>query len=127
MREKRFRTNDLVKFDYSDIGEYIDENHTDRPLRNDEVCKLLNELHEENQQLKNDCGILVQSNQEYRKENEQLRRLFEEKEQLITINLTEEIKRLEKMIWKIQWRFQQEVGIEKAKEHYREIDKEMEE
>ena len=41
--------------------------------------------------------------------------------------LQEEIKRLEKMMWKIQWRFQQEVGIEKAKEHYREIDKEMEE
>ena len=72
MSEERFRVNDLVKFDYSEIGEYLDENHTDRPLRNDEVCKLLNELHEENQQLKNDCGILVQSNQEYRKENKQL-------------------------------------------------------
>lgn len=49
-------------------------------------------------------------------------------EQQITITaLKEEIKRLEKMIWKIQWRFQQEVGIEKAREHYREIDKEMEE
>ena len=41
------------------------------------------------------------------------------------LNLELEIKRLEKMIWKIQWRFQQEVGIEKAREHYREIDKEM--
>lgn len=70
--KKRFRTNDLVKFDYSEIGEYVDENHTDKPLRNDEVCKLLNELHEENQELKNDCSILVQSNQEYRKENKQL-------------------------------------------------------
>lgn len=70
--KKRFRTNDLVKFDYSEIGEYVDEEHTDTPLRNDEVCKLLNELHEENQRLKNDCSILVQSNQEYRKENEQL-------------------------------------------------------
>lgn len=43
------------------------------------------------------------------------------------IELQEETKRLEKMIWKIQWRFQQEVGIEKAREHYREIDKEMQE
>ena len=43
MSEKRFRVNDLVKYDYSEIGEYIDENHTDRPLRNDEVCDLLNE------------------------------------------------------------------------------------
>ena len=71
---ERFRVNELVKYNYSEIGEYIDENHTDRPLRNDEVCKLLNELHEENQQLKNDCSILVQSNQEYRKENEQLQK-----------------------------------------------------
>ena len=43
MSEKRFRVNDLVKYNYSEIGEYIDENHTDRPLRNDEVCDLLNE------------------------------------------------------------------------------------
>lgn len=40
---KRFRVNDLVKYDYSQIGEYIDENHTDRPLRNDEIVALLNE------------------------------------------------------------------------------------
>lgn len=40
---KKFRVNDLVKYDYSEIGEYIDENHTDKPLRNDEVCDLLNE------------------------------------------------------------------------------------
>lgn len=48
--------------------------------------------------------------QQFKEENEQLK---------------EEIKRLEKIIWKIQWRFQQEVGIEKAKEHYQKIDKEM--
>ena len=47
-------------------------------------------------------------------------------QQATIIKQDEEIKRLEKMIWKIQWRFQQEVGIEKAREHYREIDKEME-
>lgn len=49
---KRFRVNDLVKFNYSEIGEYVDENHTDRPLRNDEVCDLLNGLSEENEQLR---------------------------------------------------------------------------
>ena len=43
MSEKRFRVNDLTKFNYSEIGEYVDENHTPVPLRNDEVCKLLNE------------------------------------------------------------------------------------
>ena len=42
MSEERFRTNDLVKFDYSEIGEYVDEKHTDTPLRNDEICNLLN-------------------------------------------------------------------------------------
>ena len=52
MTEKRFRVNDLVKYNYSEIGEYIDENHTDRPLRNDILVELLNELHEENQELK---------------------------------------------------------------------------
>lgn len=51
MTTKRFRVNDLVKYNYSEIGEYIDENHTDRPLRNDELVELLNELHEENQLL----------------------------------------------------------------------------
>lgn len=43
MNKKQFRVNDLVKFNYSEIGEYIDENHTDTPLRNDEVVDLLNE------------------------------------------------------------------------------------
>lgn len=52
MTEKRFRVNDLVKYNYSEIGEYIDKNHTDRPLRNDELVELLNELHEENQELR---------------------------------------------------------------------------
>ena len=42
MNEKKFRVNDLVKFNYSEVGEYVDENHTDRPLRNDEVVDLLN-------------------------------------------------------------------------------------
>lgn len=53
---KRFRVNDEVKYNYSEIGEYIDENHTDKPLRNDEVVELLNELHEENERLKSDLA-----------------------------------------------------------------------
>lgn len=39
---EKYRVNDIVKYSYSDIGEYVDENHTDRPLRNDEVVNLLN-------------------------------------------------------------------------------------
>lgn len=85
--KKRFQTNDLVKFNYSEIGEYVDEEHTPTPLRNDELCKLLNELHEENQRLKNDCSILVQSNQEYKEENEQLKayKLYEDNKRLQSI------------------------------------------
>lgn len=58
MTAKRFRVNELVKYNYSEIGEYIDENHTDKPLRNDEVAELLNELHKENEQLKSENNIL---------------------------------------------------------------------
>ena len=39
----KYRVHDFVKFNYSEIGEYIDENHTDKPLRNDELVDLLNE------------------------------------------------------------------------------------
>lgn len=52
MTEKKYRIHDWVKFQYSEIGEYIDENHTDRPLRNDEIVDLLNEQHEEKEYLK---------------------------------------------------------------------------
>lgn len=45
MTEKKYRVNDLVKYGYSEIGEYIDEMHTDNPLRNDEIVDLLNEQH----------------------------------------------------------------------------------
>lgn len=38
----KYRVHNWVKFHYSEIGEYIDENHTDRPLRNDEIVDLLN-------------------------------------------------------------------------------------
>lgn len=75
MNEKRFylENDEWVKYEYSEIREYVDEKHISIPLRNDELCKLLNELYEENQRLRNDCSILVQSNQEYRKENDDLR------------------------------------------------------
>ena len=38
-----------------------------------ELCILLNELHEENEQLRHDATILIQSNQDYRKKNEELK------------------------------------------------------
>jgi predicted RNase H-like nuclease (RuvC/YqgF family) len=42
-----------------------------------ECAKLLNELHETNEQLQHDATILIQSNQDYRKENEQLKKEIE--------------------------------------------------
>ena len=61
----RFRVDDLVKYNYSEIGEYIDENHTDRPLRNDEVCDLLNEqqgIIEEKNNVITLMGAFIKSN-----------------------------------------------------------------
>lgn len=74
MNEKRFRVNDLVKYDYSEIGEYIDENHTDRPIMNDEVCDLLNEQQATIDQLNLAIDDLLShtSCDEIKKENEKL-------------------------------------------------------
>lgn len=44
MTEKKYRVQDLVKFDYSEIGGYIGEGYSDKPLRNDEIVDLLNDL-----------------------------------------------------------------------------------
>lgn len=46
MTEKKYRVHEALKYNYSDIGEYVDENHTDKPLRNDIVVNLLNEQEE---------------------------------------------------------------------------------
>ena len=39
---KKYRVHEIARLNYSDIGEYIDEDHTDRPLRNDILVNLLN-------------------------------------------------------------------------------------
>lgn len=81
MNKKQFRVNDLVKFNYSEIGKYVDENHTDRPLRNDEVCDLLNEQQATINHLEKVFGenfakrrLLERDNLILRNENEQLRK-----------------------------------------------------
>lgn len=48
----KYRVYNWVKFDYSEIGEYIGENYTDKPLRNDEIVDLLNEQGNEIQRCK---------------------------------------------------------------------------
>lgn len=56
----------------------------------DNVVEKLNELNTEREYLIGERGKLETKNVLLRKENEQLRRLFEEMKQPITINLTEE-------------------------------------
>ena len=80
MNKKRFRVNDLVKYVYSDISEHIDEKHTDIPLRNDELCKLLNELSEERNYFeRKKCEYFNKYNKKHldniqlKEENEQLK------------------------------------------------------
>lgn len=73
MTEKRF------KLSYPNGTFLIDGDKPLYHMKNDlMIVELLNELAEENQQLINDCSILVQSNQDYRKENEQLKQFIQE-------------------------------------------------
>lgn len=74
MTEKRF---------YLDENGINDREYEFSVLGEDELVDIINELAEENQRLKNDCSILVQSNQEYRKENEQLKQLVNIADDLI--------------------------------------------
>lgn len=77
---RKYRVHELGKFRYSDIREYVDENHTDRPLRNDELVDLLNnKKHTINKMAKTiriyDDGY-IDLNKKYKKvvdENEQLK------------------------------------------------------
>jgi hypothetical protein len=69
MTEKRYVTNDIVKFDYSEIWIKSDnEMYTDTPLRNDEVIELLNE----NEQLKKQIQYLETRN---KRQYEQLKKI----------------------------------------------------
>ena len=71
MSEKRFKS--TLDEDTMSIMPYLVSDNG-KKMTYEQVVDLLNELNEENQRLKNDCSILVQSNQEYRKENEQLQK-----------------------------------------------------
>ena len=92
MTEKKYRVHDWVKFNYSEIGEYIGEDYTDKPLRNDEIVDLLNEQYETIQSLISDSEKyrklsiqfdnrnkeLVSENALLEKENEQLKQSVSE-------------------------------------------------
>lgn len=84
----KYRTHEICQYDYSDIGEYIDERHTDKPLRNDEIVALLNEFEDLKIQYNNlemqrnefHHGARENANQvkQLKKENEELK-AFKEK------------------------------------------------
>ena len=83
MTEKKYRVHDWVKFDYSEIGQYIGEGYTDKPLRNDEIVDLLNQLSEENEQLKQqleDCEFAHRTEMAHHRVVEQeLKESFEQR------------------------------------------------
>lgn len=88
---KKYRVHELAKFNYSEIGEYIDEYHTDRPLRNDILVDLLNnqddkvrELQERNDRQRKTIDDLYQLifNRDYGGQEELIKE-FEESERLL--------------------------------------------
>ena len=75
MTEKRF-----ILVEYVNKGLFIQDNADDETQyfqgsksSLEKVVDLLNSLTDENEQLKKDCTVLIHHNQEYRKENEQLK------------------------------------------------------
>lgn len=76
MTEKQYRTNDIVEFDYSEIWEKSNnEMYTDKPLRNDEVVKLLNKQYKDicfhieiNNKLQEAIGELKQENEQLKQQ-----------------------------------------------------------
>ena len=69
MTEKRFTLEDDLDILDNTTGRIIPP-CLDRGLK--ELVDLLNNLHETNEQLQHDATILIQANQDYMKENEQL-------------------------------------------------------
>lgn len=88
---EKYRVHELARLNYSDIGEYIDEGHTDRPLRNDILVELLNnqddkimELQERNDRQRKTIDDLYQLilNRDYDGQEELIKEL-EESERLL--------------------------------------------
>ena len=72
MTAKRF-TYDSKTVSILKDGEFWLDGNVDTACNHSEICNELNALNDENEQLRHDATILIQSNQDYRKENEQLK------------------------------------------------------
>ena len=88
---KKYRVHELARLNYSDIGEYIDEDHSDSPLRNDILVNLSNnkddqirELQERNDRQKERLDNLYELilNRDYDGQEELIKEL-KEYEQLL--------------------------------------------
>jgi len=71
VRKLRGRTNERFMVDTA--GTLVDMVTRDTFDYVGDVVSLLNQLNDENEQLKKDCTVLIYHNQDYRKENEQLK------------------------------------------------------
>ena len=80
MTEKRFKEvfPDIIESScsFTDNG---------KGITHKEVVDLLNKLNDENEQLKHDATVLIQANQDYRRENEQLKKEIKSKDKIIEL------------------------------------------
>ena len=114
MTEKRFNR----------VGGYVYDgdkciSHFEDVAHRDDIVKLLNELSEENGQLRHDATILILSNQDYRKENEQLKQRNK--------RLEEKIQRERRVSAKqhLKWSKEAETKIKELSEENERLKKEL--
>ena len=103
---EKFRVNDLVKFNYSEIVKYVDENHTDRPLRNDEVCDLLNK---QQVQIKVYEESLIRKSKKISEQQDTIEQLHLAIDDLLSHTSCEEIKKENEQLQKELQRFKKYV------------------
>ena len=109
---------------FNRVGGYVYDgdkciSHFEDVSHRDDIVKLLNELHEENEQLRHDATILIQSNQDYRKENEQLKQRNKK--------LEEKIQRERRVSAKqhLKWSKEAETKIKELSEENEQLKKEL--
>lgn len=58
---RKYRVNPDLQYQYSDIGEFIGKGYTNRPLRNDELVKILNKQDKRIKELETELEKLQKS------------------------------------------------------------------
>ena len=115
---EKFRVNDLVKFNYSEIVKYVDENHTDRPLRNDEVCDLLNK---QQVQIKVYEESLIRKSKKISEQQDTIEQLHLAIDDLLSHTSCEEIKKENEQLKK-----ECKIAIDEMVTDYKKLEKENE-